>query len=66
MLILPFIGLAMGPGTSFGHMFLGMASRKLPIEERIRFQMQSLALSRMGHIGLALLFISGGALRTPF
>jgi uncharacterized membrane protein len=66
MLILHFIGLAMGLGTSFGFMFLGMASSKMAPEEAGKFRMQTFVLSRMGHIGLALLIISGGYLMTPF
>ena len=66
MLILHFIGLAMGLGTSFGFMFLGIASGKMGKEDRIKFQLKSMALSRMGHIGLVLLIISGIALMTPY
>lgn len=65
MLILHFIGLAMGLGTSFGFMFLGIAGGKMEKEDRIKFQLNSMALSRMGHIGIALLIISGIALMTP-
>lgn len=66
MLIIHFIGLAMGLGTSFGFMFLGMASSKLEKEESLKFQIRAMALSRMGHIGLTLLIISGLALMTPY
>lgn len=66
MLILHFIGLAMGLGTSFGFMFLGIAGGKMEKEERIKFQLNSMALSRMGQIGLILLIISGVALMPPF
>ena len=66
MLIIHFIGLAMGLGTSFAHLFLSMATDNLPAEEARRFRMHSLALSRMGHIGLALLILSGGYLMTPY
>lgn len=65
LLIIHFIGLAMGLGTSFAHMFLGIASAKMEKEEALKFQIQTLALSRMGHIGLALLVVSGLALMTP-
>lgn len=65
MLILHFIGLAMGVGTSIGFMILGIAGSKLEPEERLKFQLNTLALGRMGHIGLVLLVLSGGALMTP-
>ena len=66
MLYLHFIGLAMGIGTSFGHMFLGIASAKLPPEDRIRFGLHAFALSRAGQIGIVLLVLSGGYLMTPY
>ncbi len=66
LLLTHFIGLAMGLGTSFGFMFLGIAASKLEQEERLRFQKHTMALSRMGHIGLALLLISGSVLMTPY
>lgn len=66
MLILHFIGLAMGLGTSFGFMFLGIAHGKMEKQDRIKFQLKSLALSRMGHIGIVLLIISGVALMIPY
>ncbi|MCO5251696.1 MAG: hypothetical protein M9949_09795 [Candidatus Kapabacteria bacterium] len=66
MLIVHFIGLAMGIGTSFAFMFLGIASAKMEKSEALKFSINSLALSRMGHIGLALLIVSGGYLMTPY
>jgi uncharacterized membrane protein len=66
MLILHFIGLAMGLGTSFAFMFLGRAASRMESVEAEKFRMQTFVLSRMGHIGLALLIISGGYLMTPF
>jgi uncharacterized membrane protein len=66
MLIVHFIGLAMGVGTSFAFMFLGIASAKMEKSEAMKFRLNSLALSRMGHLGLALLIISGGYLMTPY
>lgn len=66
MLIIHFIGLAMGLGTSLAFMFLGMASAKMEETERLKFSLNILALSRMGHIGLTLLVISGIYLMTPF
>lgn len=66
MLILHFIGLAMGIGTSFAFMFLGIASSKMEKAEGLKFSLNALALSRMGHIGLTLLVISGLYLMTPY
>ena len=66
MLITHFIGLAMGLGTSFANLFLGMASSKLPPEEAGRFRLYTMALSKMGHIGLTLLIVSGFYLITPY
>ncbi|MDX2250597.1 MAG: hypothetical protein SF052_27695 [Bacteroidia bacterium] len=66
MLIVHFIGLAMGIGTSLAFLFLGIASSKMPPEEAQKFNLNTFALSRMGQIGLTLLVISGGALMTPY
>lgn len=66
MLITHFIGLALGLGTSFAFMFLGMASSKMEKAEAQKFLINSFALSKMGNIGLILLFISGGYLMTPY
>lgn len=66
LLIIHFIGLAMGLGTSIGYMFLGMAGSKLEKGEQIKFQLNIMALGRMGHIGLVLLVISGIGLMPPY
>jgi hypothetical protein len=66
MLILHFLGLAMGIGTSFAFMFLGIAGSKLGKEERLKFALNTFSLARMGHIGLTLLILSGGYLMTPY
>ncbi len=66
LLIIHFIGLAMGLGTSFGFMFLGIASSKMQKEEGLKFKLDTMALGRMGHIGLTLLIISGMGLMTPY
>lgn len=65
-LVIHFLGLAMGLGTSFGYMFLGIAGSKMETAERLKFQLNAMALGRMGIIGLTLLIISGGALMTPY
>jgi uncharacterized membrane protein len=66
MLVVHFIGLAMGVGTSFAFMFIGIAASKMPPEEGGKFQKNALTISTMGHIGLALLVISGLYLITDF
>jgi hypothetical protein len=66
MLIIHFTGLAMGLGTSFANLFLGMASEKMEPEEAKKFRMNAMALSRMGHIGITLLIVSGLYLMTPY
>jgi len=66
MLIVHFLGLAMGVGTSFGFMFLGMAGSKMEKEEGKKFALNSFAMSTVGHIGLVMLIVSGLYLITPF
>ncbi len=66
MLILHFLGLTMGLGTGFAHAFLGSITGKMSPEEALKFRMNSLVLSRMGHIGIGLLLISGFYLITPY
>jgi uncharacterized membrane protein SirB2 len=66
MLIVHFLGLAMGVGTSFALFFLGVASRKLDNEERQKFTLNSFSLSTLGHVGLTLLIFSGLYLMTPY
>lgn len=65
-LIIHFIGLAMGVGTSIGFMFLGIASSKLEKADAKKFAIHSFSLSRMGHIGITLLIISGIFLLGPY
>lgn len=66
MLITHFVGLAMGLGTSFAMMFLGIAASKMEPEERGPFMINASFVTKMGHIGLVLLFLSGGYLMTPY
>lgn len=66
LLIVHFIGLAMGLGTSLAFMFLGIASSKMEKEEGQKFMLHALALGKMGHIGLTLLVVSGIFLMTPY
>jgi uncharacterized membrane protein len=66
LLIVHFIGLAMGLGTSLAFMFLGIASSKMEEKKAQEFTLNTFALSRMGQIGLTLLFISGIFLMGPY
>lgn len=66
MLILHFIGLVMGLGTSFAHAFLGIATSKMSKEEATKFRIHALVLSKMGYIGISLLIITGLYLMTPY
>jgi uncharacterized membrane protein len=66
MLILHFIGLAMGLGTGFAHAFLGAAAAKMPKDEATKFRLNTLVISYMGKTGIALLLISGFYLITPY
>lgn len=65
-LIIHFIGLALGIGTGFAYMFLGMSSSKMEKNEATKFNLNTFPLSKMGHIGLTLLVISGLYLITPY
>jgi len=66
MLILHFVGLSMGLGTSSGMTFLGSIVPKLPKEEVKDYLIRILVLGKMGSYGLVLLLISGGYLMTPY
>lgn len=66
MLIVHFIGLVMGLGTAFSHAFLSIAASKMEKEEVTRFRLHVMVLSKMGHIGIALLVISGTFLIIPY
>ena len=66
MLILHFIGLAMGLGVSFTHAFLGPTISKLNRSDAHKFKLQIKALSQMGFIGTLLLLMSGIYLILPY
>ncbi len=66
MLMLHFIGLAMGLGTSFAHAFLGSTISKMDRNEAKKFRHQIIALNKMGHVGILLLLISGIYLIIPY
>lgn len=66
MLIIHFIGLAMGLGASFANLFLGMAASKMPPEEARSFALKTMELRKMGYIGISLLVLSGLYLMSPY
>lgn len=66
MLIFHFLGLAMGVGTGFAFMFLGIAAGRMEPAKRGEFMLNALALGRMGHIGLGLMILSGIFLVVPY
>ncbi len=66
MLILHFLGLAMGVGTSFAHAFLGKTISKLEQNEAAEFRLKIIGLSQMGTIGTILLLVSGIYLIVPY
>jgi uncharacterized membrane protein len=66
MLIVHFLGLAMGVGTSFAFLFLGVSGSRMEKEESRKFTLNTFALGTMGHIGLVLLILSGLYLMTPY
>ncbi len=59
LLMVHFLGLAMGVGTSISMLTLGKAAQNLAPEERATFFARVGGLSRNGSIGLALLIASG-------
>lgn len=65
-LIIHFIGLAMGLGTGFAHLFLGMSIAKMTKEAGLDFAIKIQAVNKMGRIGTLLLLLSGFYLIIPF
>jgi uncharacterized membrane protein len=59
LLIFHFLGLALGVGTSFAMLTLGLATRGLSGEERAKFFGRATLLSKNGSIGFTLLILSG-------
>jgi uncharacterized membrane protein SirB2 len=58
-LYLHFIGLAMGVGTGFANIALGVAMKDVPPEERPKVALRNMVVAKNGSIGLALLIVSG-------
>jgi uncharacterized membrane protein len=59
LLIIHFLGLAMGVGTSFAMLTLGIASKNMEPAERGKFMMRASVLGKNGSIGFTLLILSG-------
>ena len=59
LLFLHFLGLALGVGSGFAQVTLGMAARDMAQPERVQFMMRALALGKNGSIGFLLLVLSG-------
>jgi hypothetical protein len=66
MLIVHFIGLAMGVGTGVAYLFLGKAGSRMEKKEAQKFALNTLILGKMGLTGLILLIISGTYMIIPF
>jgi uncharacterized membrane protein len=59
LLILHFLGLAIGVGTGFANMRLAIATKDFSPEDRVKFFLTASALSKNGSIGLGLLLLTG-------
>lgn len=59
LLILHFLGLALGVGSSFALLVLGITSKDLAPAERLAFAKRTFVLSKNGALGLVLLILSG-------
>lgn len=59
MLILHFLGLALGLGASFAGFTLGLATKDLEPTERTKFLLRASAVGRNGSYGILLLIVSG-------
>jgi len=59
LLVLHFIGLALGVGTGFAQLTLGLATRDMAPPERAQFFLRAFALGKNGSYGLLLLLATG-------
>lgn len=59
LLFFHFIGLALGVGTGFATLVLGLATRDLSPTDRAAFMLRASAVGKNGSIGLALLIVTG-------
>lgn len=65
MLSVHFIGIAMSLGTPLSFLFIDLLSSKMEKAESQKFKLHGFGLSKMGNIGIVLVFLSGGYLMTP-
>ena len=59
LLFFHFVGLALGVGTGFATLVLGIATRDLSPPERTAFMLRASAIGKNGSIGLLLLIVTG-------
>lgn len=59
LLVLHFIGLALGVGTGLANITLGIATRDMDTESRTKFFLRAFALGKNGSYGLLLLIVTG-------
>ena len=62
LLVLHFLGLALGVGAGFAQLTLTLATRELSPAERSAFALRALALAKNGSYGLLLLIVSGASM----
>jgi hypothetical protein len=58
-LLLHFIGLALGVGTGFAGLTLGLSARGMEANERTQFMLRTAVIGKNGGIGLLCLLVSG-------
>ena len=66
LMIVHLIGIALGIGVSFAHMFLGISRSKMSREEAGKDAFRSLSLGIMGDLGITFLIVSGLFLMEPY
>lgn len=66
MLILHFVGVALSLGTVFAFLIIRKTCSKITVSESEQLLRNAKKLVIFSHIGLGILFISGGYLMTPY
>ena len=66
MLIIHFVGLAMGVGAGLASLFLSIVNSRLPKEEAIAITKKNLSLIYLAKTGLILLIVSGFSLMSDY
>ena len=59
LLFLHFVGIALGVGTGFAFLALGIGTKDMAIPDRGAFMLRAFILSRNGSIGVVLLILTG-------